>query len=344
MELTGPTPPGYIEERYKKRSAAISMTVFVILLIALVLPLFSYPTPPPGQEGILVNLGVIDLGEGDENAAASAQEVAEPTPPAAEELPPPAEEPIPEPEPVPEPLPEPEPEVAEPEPTPKPDPVPDPREELLAAQEAEAIALRKREARAKLEADKKREVERAAKAKRDAAQRAEAQRIAAEKAERAERQRQAELAAAAKAERERKAAALRASTADLFGGAQGSGDGKGRTGKPGNQGDPNGDPNASRLTGLSSGGAGDVGGGLEGRGVLASPKLTDNSQRRGRIRVAVCVGPDGRVSSARYTQMGSTSNDEVLKQLAINNAKGYRFSPSSAASQCGHISYEFVVQ
>lgn len=327
------------EERYKKRSAVISMTIWLILLILLILPLFHYPTPPPGQEGIMVNLGMIDVGEGDENAAAA---------PMAEqpEAPAPSEEVIPEPEPIPEPeiveaVPPPvihEPEIVEP--TPEPIAQPDP--EIL-RQEQAAIALKKREeAKAKADQDlaiAKAKAEAAAEAQRKA--QAEAQRKAAAEAQRVA---DAKAAAAAKAAADAaKAKSIRDGMAGLFSGNDGDGGGKGNTGTAGNQGDPNGDPNADRLTGLSSG-RGNVGGGLQGRGVLSSPKLSDNSQRKGRVVVKVCVDASGNVTSAKYTQLGSSTSDPVLQRLAVENAKNYRFSKSSSATQCGNITYDFVVK
>ena len=56
-----------------------------------------------------------------------------------------------------------------------------------------------------------------------------------------------------------------------------SGSGKGNTGSTGNQGDPQGDPNAEILTGISKG-TGRVGGGLSSRGVLYEPEIIDDSQ------------------------------------------------------------------
>ena len=60
---------------------------------------------------------------------------------------------------------------------------------------------------------------------------------------------------------------------DLLGGS-----GKGNTGKPGSQGDPSGDPNAGALEGISKG-SGRVGGGLNGRGVIHEPRVSDGSQK-----------------------------------------------------------------
>ncbi|MBK6950297.1 MAG: hypothetical protein IPH16_21445 [Haliscomenobacter sp.] len=107
-----------------------------------------------------------------------------------------------------------------------------------------------------------------------------------ERQERDEKARQEEARRQAEADAKRKQAeeeAQKKAEADKLkegiGGLFGTGKGKGNTGKPGNQGDPNGDPNAKNLEGISTG-AGTVGGGLGGRGILAQPKITDNSQKK----------------------------------------------------------------
>jgi hypothetical protein len=124
---------------------------------------------------------------------------------------------------------------------------------------------------------------------------------------------------------------------DSFGG------GKGKTDKPGNQGDPNGDPDAKKLEGISTG-SGMVGGGLGDRGVLFEPKISDNSQKTGTVVVRVCVDRNGDVVSADYTQKGSTTADSELRQIAISSSKKFRFSKSSVDKQCGTITIDFKVR
>ena len=319
--IAQPTPAAtdaYEERPYRRRSAIIAGIGGVILVLLILLPFLTYPVPPLGQEGILVNLGVIDFGEGDENGEAAAAPVAEtaaPAPSTAEALPTPVEPlPTPEPEPLPEiaTVPPPTRETREPEtaPTATPDP------ELLRQQEAAAIRLRD-----------KRAAEQAAEA--EAKARAAAEASAA-----------AEAKAAADAKR---ASELRNATGSLFNGNQGSGGGRGDTGRDGNQGDENGDPRSPITTGVSSG-TGVVGGGLSNRGVVSSPRLTDKSQERGRVVVSVCVDASGRVTKANYTQKGSRNVTQRLIQLAEANARSYRFNPGQADLQCGVITYDFVVQ
>ena len=174
----------------------------------------------------------------------------------------------------------------------------------------------------------------------EAARKAELQRQAAEEAA---RKKAAEEAARQKraAERAKKQAEYEAAKkqyGDFFGGQ-----GKGDTGKKGNQGDPQGDPNSNVLEGVSKG-SGIVGGGLRGRGVRRAPEIIDNSQKAGRVVISVCVDKLGNVMSADYTQRGSTTSDRRLVDLAKQNARRYLFSEGSQDEQCGTITYDFKLK
>lgn len=321
------------DQPYRKRSAVLSAVLWVGLVLLFLLPLFSYQDPPPGQEGTLVRLGRLEAGVQSTDAGAAA-EVADEPQPEAEVEPTPAEEPVQPEEAVVPPPPAPVEEVAEE--TAPPPPQPDP--EVIRQREAAAVALRERREAEERTRAREAEQRRLAEAKERARAEAEAaERRAAEEARRA-----AEAAAKRKADQEARAAALRASTGDLFSGS-GSGQGGGSGGNAGEQGAPDGDPADGRRTGIPSG-AGSIGGGLEGRGVLSSPKISDRSQQAGKVVIEVCVGPAGNVTSAKYTQRGSTTSAETLKALARSNALRYKFAPSSASEQCGKITYEFVVE
>lgn len=170
----------------------------------------------------------------------------------------------------------------------------------------------------------------------------------------AERQRQA----AAEAERQRQAQADRDKKKGQFGSTFGrpgdTGTGQGNTGKPGNQGIPGGTGTnpfgKSAGTGGGSGG-GDgtgvgesIGGGLGGRKVTGRPKMVDDTQKTGKVAVRVCVDSDGNVTSAGYTQLGSTTTDSVLRNKAESWARQYRFAASNATEQCGTITFDFRVK
>ena len=125
-------------------------------------------------------------------------------------------------------------------------------------------------------------------------------------------------------------------------GGGGTGTGRGNTGKPGNQGTQDGDPNSSVLSGLGKG-AGIVNG-FGGRGVRSSSKLQDDSQKSGRVVVYVCIDADGNVTSAKFQARGSTTTDSDLTSKAESNARSYRFQAGDAENTCGTITYNFIVK
>ena len=300
------------EEKNKKKGMVTSIVAHILLILLALLPLLTFPDPPPGQEGILVNLGIPDVGQGNENAPP-----VETQPEEVQEEVTPEETVVEEPE---------EDEVKEdPKPT---KPTPTPKKDVVKTEDPAAIALKKKKEK---EAEKRKE-EAKKKAKDDARKR-----------------KAAEDARKKKADAARKAAAEKKKYEDaknkfggLFGG--GNGEGKGNTGTSGNQGDPNGDPNSDILDGISTG-KGRVGGGLGNRGVRNSPQVTDNSQKTGIVVVKVCVDASGNViGTPTYTQSGSTTSDSRLKQLAISNAKRWKFAKGAIDKQCGTIKYDFKLK
>lgn len=279
------------EQKNKRYGMITSVIVHTLVLILFILPFLTYPDPPPGQEGILVNLGIPDIGQGDENSGPS-QPVAE-----AEVQPEEESEPTP---------------VRETRETPTES---TPQEDIVRTEDPDAIALQKQ-----------RQEEARKRAEEEARKRAEAE--AKRKAAEAEAQKQAEAD----------------KFKDQIGGLFGDGGGKGNTGTSGSQGDPNGDPNASKLEGISTG-SGMVGGGLGDRGVARKgPGVQDNSQSVGNAVIRVCVDRAGNVTEAEFTQKGSSITDGNLKNKAIADAKRWKFAPGDVDKQCGTITYRFRVQ
>ena len=257
-----------------------------------------------------MNLGIPDVGQGEENAPP-----ADTAPEVVEEV---AEEEVAEPEEVVE---EVVPEPSEPESVPE--------KEVVKTEDPREVALKRKkekEKREREEADRKKRAEDARKKAE-----AEAKRKAAEEAAR----KKAEADAKRKAEADK----LKGEIGDLFG----SGSGKGNTGTPGNQGDPGGDPDASRLEGISTG-SGQVGGGLGNRGILRRHTPQETSQARGKVVVSVCVDSTGKVTEAKFTQRGSTTSNSSLVSAAITSAKRWKFSAGGPDRQCGTITYNFKVQ
>ena len=297
------------EQKNKRRGMVTSMIVHILLILLALWPFLQLPDPPPGQEGILVNLGLPDEGQGDDNAGPSEPVVEEQEEEPVEETSEPEEtEPVDDPEPEPEDDPTP----VEPEPT----------KEVITDDNSEEIALKKKE-------EEKKKKEAKEKAERERKEKARKEREAKEKAEKA----------AAEAKKKADAAKFKDELSGLFG----DGDGKGKTGKPGNQGDPDGDPNSDKLDGISTG-SGRVGGGLGDRGVVKSHTPTDNSQETGTVVVEVCVNENGSVVSAKVTQKGTTSSSSKLRNLALKSAKKWRFKEGIVDKQCGTITYNFKLK
>lgn len=147
----------------------------------------------------------------------------------------------------------------------------------------------------------------------------------------------AEAAAKAKAKADaEKQAASKSKFSSLFG--------QGSSGEVNEQkGDEFGQPDASVLEGLSKG-KGEAGDGLDARGLIYEPTISDNSQRSGDVVVKVCVNAAGEVTTAKYTQRGSSTTDSYLINLAEKSAKKYRFTKSEAKEQCGTITIHFIVK
>lgn len=265
----------------KKKATRVSVIVNIILIVLLLFPFMSFQVPPPGEEGILVSFGIPDMGRGDDQPDTQQEEDVPPQP--VEEIPEPAE-----PEPVEE-------QAVE--------------EEVVTQEDANAIALKKKEEE---EAREKAEKERQ---------------------ERLEEQRRKEAEAKKKAEYDE----AKKQFGDLFGG------GKGETDTEGNQGDPLGDPNSDNLEGLSTG-SGSVGGGLGGRKIRYKPQVVEKSQKTGRVVVRVCVNDGGQVIESAFTQKGSTTGDSELIATAIRFSKQYRFSESTVNKQCGTITFDFKLR
>lgn len=139
------------DEQKRKRSAYIvSSTVTGIILILMILKFFHYPDPPPPPEGILVNLGLPDQGQGEENTPGPLA----PTP--APEKPLPAK---------------PQPEIKETKPVTKPTTTPVKDKPVVTTDDPNTVAIRERQEKERRD---KAEADRVAREQAEARQRAEA--------------------------------------------------------------------------------------------------------------------------------------------------------------------------
>lgn len=305
MSYTAVSP----QEQEDKRKGAITSTVIHIALVILaMLPLLTFPDPPPGQAGVLVAFGEPDAGEtgGAETPTAPPTTEVEPI---AEEV---KETPKKE-------------EKKPTKPAEKPRPVKNPVKDVTTDKNSKERALAKEKARKE-------------KAARDKAAR---EKAAAEAKARAEAKAKAEKEAAERAAAEAKR--LEAEKWKNLGKVPGSGSGGGSGSNPGTQGQQNGDINGEALDGISTG-SGVLGGGISGRKIRSKPSISDRSQSTGSVNVKVCVDGDGNVTSAKFTQAGSTATDQNLIRKAVAGAKKYKFDSSDRETQCGTIKINFRVQ
>jgi TonB family protein len=120
---------------------------------------------------------------------------------------------------------------------------------------------------------------------------------------------------------------------------------QGITGKPGDQGKPDGTPGSPNYEGNGGKGNG-ISFDLGGRGARSLPKPTYNSPEQGKIVVSIKVNREGKVTYASAGAKGTTISEINLRQQAENAARKTVFAPDPNApeEQRGTITYLFVKQ
>ena len=124
-----------------------------------------------------------------------------------------------------------------------------------------------------------------------------------------------------------------------------TGGNQGVTGKPGDQGSPNGTPGSPNYVGNGGQGNG-ISFDLGGRGSRSLPKPTYNSPEQGKIVVSIKVDREGRVTYASAGAKGTTISEINLRQQAESAARKTLFAADADApeEQRGTITYVFVKQ
>ncbi len=89
---------------------------------------------------------------------------------------------------------------------------------------------------------------------------------------------------------------------------------------------------------------GPISGEISNRKVIKVPSIMDKSQKEGRVVVKICVNAQGKVISSKYTQIGSTTTDNLLIKLAEDGAKDYLFSSADIERQCGRVVIDFTLR
>ena len=121
------------------------------------------------------------------------------------------------------------------------------------------------------------------------------------------------------------------------------GGGDGVTGKAGDQGKINGDPNSKNYSGLGGSGGGPSFS-LAGRSMKISPNIEDNSQEEGTVVVDIIVDKYGKVIRANAGARGSNTTSPILYKKATKAALETRFSANpDADQQKGTMTFIFIL-
>ncbi len=294
----------FLDTRHKKKSFTLTTALLSALLLLLFYIGLTYMDPPI-ENGISVNFGTMDFGMGDRQPEKKikSEPLKIPEPPN-----------VPEEEDVSEAIPEEvKEEVAEKE---------QPTEKVLTQESEESIKIKQQE-------EAKRKAEAVAKKAK-----AEADRIAREKREAEERKRKEQEAK--KAELDKLMGGL--NTSD--GTATGS---EGDNNRPGDKGQPDGDPYATSYYGSPGSGSGTGGYGLSGRSLVSKGKVQQECNQEGRVVVRITVDRNGRVISAAPGVKGTTNNNPCLLEPARKTAFMHKWNLDSNApsQQVGFVVVNF---
>jgi outer membrane biosynthesis protein TonB len=129
----------------------------------------------------------------------------------------------------------------------------------------------------------------------------------------------------------------------LYKGKKNPGGNEGETGKPGDQGNPNGDPNAKNHYG-NPGPGNSISFSLSDRKSKSLPKPNYYLRDEGIVVVTIWVDKQGNVTKAIAGARGTTTSSQALWKLATDAAMRSKFDAKNNApeEQKGTITYNFV--
>ncbi len=247
--------------------------------------------------------------------------------------------------------------LVEPAPAPTTPPPPPPQKKTPveeAQQPSEKIETQDFEEAAAVESGKKKEADKpSAEELKKKKQEEEAKKKAQEELERKRREEEArrkreEEERRRRLEEERKKQEILQRTKNAFSKAKGTGNtsSEGETGTPGNQGQPEGSPQAGAHSGTPGGGGKGISYSLAGRTPIRLPKPEYNYQEEGIVVVEVTVDRNGNVTKAIPGVKGSTTLNEYLLSVAKKAALASKFDrkPDAPAYQKGTITYHFILK
>ncbi|WP_142783972.1 energy transducer TonB [Changchengzhania lutea] len=276
----------YLETKHERNSAKLTALISVIILLLLFVVGTTYMDPPE-EFGVAVNFGTTDFGKGN----VQPKKTIKSKPKEINELP--------------------QPEASKAEPTTS----SETKEEVLTADNAEAIAIKKQK-----------DAEAKAKAIADAKAKAEADRIAKEKSE--------------QEAKKKKLDALIGGVSKSDGTESGS---EGNDNQTGDKGQLDGDPYAPSYFGGAGTGTGGVGYGLNGRGRASYQTLKQDCNESGMVIVKIIVNQNGNVVEAVPGVKGTTNTSQCLLTPAKKIALSHKWPADSKApaKQIGFVKVNF---
>ncbi len=124
--------------------------------------------------------------------------------------------------------------------------------------------------------------------------------------------------------------------------------GQGIAGGKGDQGKPNGDPNAAGYMGTGGSGSGgiSISRGLQGRKINRFPSFQDDFNENAKVAVDIKIDRNGNVINASIQPRGTTTANAGLKSIALQKAKQLKFShdEDGAEEQLGTVLFDFRVR
>ncbi|MFO7935075.1 MAG: hypothetical protein R6U78_13465 [Bacteroidales bacterium] len=305
--------------KLNNRGLIATIVYHILVLLLLVFAGLTYPDPPPGEEGILVNFGTDETGFGDLEPAGDEQNGGQPDVPVTEES---------------QQIPREEVEEVVPRTTP-PEPV-----SADQTQDVEETRVREQPTPSPEELERRRQAE----LERQRQEELERQRLEQERIERERREEQERI----ERERQQQADRLNEMGRNAFGN-QGVGETDGSQGVTegeGNQGVPEGTAGADRYG--TGGGLGDgisFGGLGSGRSARSIPKPdVSGCEVTSRIEVTVDIQVDREGKVVAASVRSATFQDDCIWNMVVEAARKSRFSIDQAASfrQTGWIKYIIV--
>lgn len=293
----------FLDTRHKKKSFTLTTALLSVLVLLLFYIGLTY-LDPPIENGISVNFGTMEFGMGDTQ---------------------PKEKIKSEPLDIPEPPNTKEEQVQE--------AIPEEVQEEVVAKELPAEKVLTQESEESIKIKQQQEAKKKAEAAAKKAK-AEADRIAREKREAEERKLQEQQAKKAELDK------LMGGLNNSDGTASGS---EGDDTRPGDKGQPEGDPYATSYYGSPGSGSGTAGYGLNGRSLVSKGAVQQECNQEGRVVVKIVVDRTGKVINATPGVKGTTNNDPCLLEPAKKTAFKHKWNLDSNApsQQIGFVVVNF---